>query len=38
MLLNDNLMKEKNSLEPSVIIDLGLSHHYAQVLTIAVNV
>jgi hypothetical protein len=30
-------MNEKNSLGPSVIMDLGLSHHYAQVLTIAVK-
>jgi hypothetical protein len=36
-LLNDIVMKVKDSLGPSVRIVLGLSHHYAQVLTIAVN-
>jgi hypothetical protein len=27
-------MNEKNSEEPSIVMDLGLSHHYAQVLTL----
>jgi hypothetical protein len=36
-LLNDIVMKVKNSLEPSVIMDLGLSLHYVQVLTIALK-
>jgi len=31
-------MNEKNPDGPSVVMDLGLSHHYAQVLTIPVTI
>jgi len=31
-------MNEKNHDGPSVVMDLGLSHHYAQVLTIPVKI
>jgi len=34
--LNDIVMNEKNPEGPSVVMGLGLSHHYAQVLTIPV--
>jgi len=30
-LLNDIVMNEKNHDVPSVVMDLGLSHHYAQI-------
>jgi hypothetical protein len=32
------VMKEKNPEGPSVVMDLGLSHHYAQVLNIPVKI
>jgi hypothetical protein len=31
-------MNERNPEGPSVVMDLGLSHHYAQVLTMAVKI
>ena len=31
-------MNEKNHDGPSVVMDLGLSHHYAQVITIPVKI
>jgi hypothetical protein len=35
--LNDIVMKVKNSLQPSVIMDLGLYLQYVQVITIALK-
>jgi len=37
-MLNDTVMKQKNPEGPSVVMDLGLSEQYAQVLTIAVKI
>jgi hypothetical protein len=31
-------MNEKNPEEPSIVMDLGLSHQYAQVITIPVKI
>jgi len=36
-LLNDIGINEKNPDRPSVLMDLGLSRHYAQVLTIPIK-
>jgi len=36
--LNDIVANEKNPEGPSVLMDLGLSHHYPQVLTIPVTI